>query len=137
MHPLITHQLADQQQRLLLLRAAKFHTYDSPVVHDNGIEPLRKASVWKVWYRICDLSVPLYDLEDVGMARKHLYEWLRQRTRALLLTVGCATFALGILLGGLLERVLSLGLVISVAVIAALVAFGPFLLRTFLLLKKG
>jgi hypothetical protein len=129
MHPLITHQLADQQQRLSLLRAAKFHTYDSTVVRDSEIEPLRKASMWKLWYRI-------YDQEDVGMVRKHLYKWLRRRTRALLLTVGCATFALGILLGGLLESEISLGLVISVAIVAALVAFGPLLLRTFLLLKK-
>lgn len=100
------------------------------------MEPLRKVALWRMWYRVCDLSVPLYDLEDVGMVRKHLYEWLRRRTRSIALTVGCAMFALGILLGGLLESVLSLGLVIGVAVVAVLVAFGPFLVRSFVLPKK-
>jgi hypothetical protein len=136
MHPLLTQQLADQQQRLLLLRLTHVHTYDRPVVYKRNIEPLRKVALWRLWYRVCDLSVPLYDLEDVGMARKLLYDWLRQRTRSILLTIGCATFALGILLGGLLDSLLSLGLVIGIAVAAALVAFGPFLIRSFLLLRK-
>lgn len=136
MHPLITHQLADQQQRLLRIHSTQVNTYDRPVVYKGYMEPLRKVALWRMWYRVCDLSVPLYDLEDVGMVRKHLYEWLRRRTRSIALTVGCAMFALGILLGGLLESVLSLGLVIGVAVVAVLVAFGPFLVRSFVLPKK-
>lgn len=136
MHPLITHQLADQQQRLLRMRSTEVYIYDRPVVYKGYMEPLRKVALWRMWYRVCDLSVPLYDLEDVGMARKLLYDWLRRRTRSIVLTVGCTMFALGILLGGLLDSMLSLGLVIGIAVAAALIAFGPFLVRSFVLPKK-
>jgi len=131
MHTLVNQQLADQQNNLRLRAAEEYiRIYDQPLEWTKVAESARWADLWRLWYRLYDLTVPLYDLEDVGKTRKLLYDWLRQRTKLIIRTVGLLAFAAGILLGSLLSSIVNMSLVLGIAAISLFIACGSLLFRS-------
>ena|SRR5579862_8307825 len=131
MHILVNQQLADQQNKLRLRAAEEYiQMCDQSLEWTKAAKGVRWADLWRLWYRLYDLAVPLYDLEDVGKTRKLLYDWLRERTKLIIRTVGLLAFAVGILLGSLLSSIVNISLVLGIAVISLFIACSSLLFRS-------
>lgn len=88
------------------------------------------------WYEALSLPIPFYDVVHANVSQALVYDALRRRTQALILTVGGGTFGLGLLAGGWLNNMLSLESVLALGCIVALLACLPVVWRSLFLLKR-
>lgn len=88
------------------------------------------------WYEALSLPMPFYDVVHANVSQALVYDALRRRAQALILTVGSGTFGLGLLAGGWLNNMLSLESVLALGCIVALLACLPVVWRSLFLLKR-
>jgi hypothetical protein len=97
--------------------------------------PIRRKARALFWYDVLGLPVPLYDAWYTNLEQALSYDWLRRRTRSIMLTVALAAFGLGALVGGWLDHQAALLPVILLGCAAALLAALPMMARSWLLLR--
>jgi hypothetical protein len=129
MYPLYT--VFEAQQHIQTLQR------EAEAAHDAGClrSPIRQKARALFWYDVLNLPVPLYDAQYTNLEQALSYDWLRRRTRSIMLTVALAAFGLGALIGGWLGHQADLLPVILIGCVAALAAALPMMARSWLLLR--
>lgn len=131
MHPLQMHPLVEQRRQALLREAEAMRTADRL----SSIKR-KKAKRQQLWYQVLSLPLPVYDGQAIGLAEAFTYDWLRRRTKSLLLTILGAAFGLGMLAGGWLDIRMALFPTLLIGAVVLLMACIPVLLRGLVFLKK-
>ncbi len=131
MHPLQMYSSVEQRRQALLREAEAVRTADRL----SAIEQ-KKIKHRQLWYQVLSLPLPVYDGQAIGLAEAFTYDWLRRRTKSLLLTILGAAFGLGVLAGGWLDNRTMLIPTLLIGAFILLMACIPVLLRGLVFLKK-
>lgn len=131
MHPLQMYSLVEQRREALLREAEAMRIADRL----SSIEQ-KKIKHRQLWYQVLSLPLPVYDGQAIGLAEAFTYDWLRRRTKSLLLTILGAAFGLGVLAGGWLNTRTMPIPTLLIGVVILLMACIPVLLRGLVFLKK-
>jgi hypothetical protein len=129
MYPLYAQSEAQQHIQTLQREAEAAHDADCLR------PPIRQKARALFWYDVLNLPVPLYDAQHANLEQALSYDWLRRRTRSVMLTVALASFGLGALIGGWLGHQANLLPVILLGCTVALLAALPMMMRSWLLLR--
>lgn len=131
MHPFQMYSLVEQRQQALLREAEAMRTVDrlSSIAR-------KKVKRQQLWYQVLSLPLPVYDGQTIALAEAFTYDWLRRRTKSLLLTSIGAAFGLGVLAGGWLDNRMALFPTLLIGAVLLLMGCIPVLLCGLVFLKK-